>query len=141
LYPPNGTLVLDSPVPYVEGDAVEVVGGNMSGAVVPSRLLGNGSLEITVSEEVREADRFAWVFKIGFGGVEVLGGELGPGNGSGVVDGNGNGNANGTNGSRPGGTGSPIATQASNGVSGVHADVCSTIVAVAVAMFVAALAC
>jgi alpha-L-fucosidase len=133
LYPPNGTLVLDSPVPYVEGDAVEVVGGNMSGAVVPSRLLGNGSLEITVSEEVREADRFAWVFKIGFGGVEA---ESGPGNGSAVlVDGNANGT---TNGSRPGGTGSPIATQANSGVGGVRAGVsCSTIAAVAVVMLVA----
>ena len=109
----------------------------MSGAVVPSRLLGNGSLELTVSEEVREADRFAWVFKIGFGGVEQ---ESGPGNGSGVVV--VDGNANGTNGSRPGGTGSPIATQASSGVSGVHADVCSAIAAVAVVMLVvAALAC
>jgi alpha-L-fucosidase len=140
LYPPNGTLVLESPVPYVGGDEVRVVGGNMSGVVVPSRLLGNGSLELTVSEEVREADRFAWVFKIGFGGVEVLGEESGPGNGSVVVV-DGNANANGTNGSRPGGTGSPIATQASNGVSGVHADVCSTIAAVAVVIFVAALAC
>jgi hypothetical protein len=85
---------------------------------------------------VREADRFAWVFKIGFGGVEVLGGELGPGNGSGVVV--VDGNANGTNGSRPGGTGSPIATQASSGVGDGRGrvGVCSTI-AVAAVMFVA----
>jgi alpha-L-fucosidase len=135
LYPPNGTLVLDSPVPYVEGDEVRVVGGNMSGTVVPSRLLANGSLELTIGEEVKDADRFAWVFKIGFGGAEV---ESGPGNGSVVVV---DGHANGTNGSRPGGTGSPIATQASSGVSGVHADVCSAIAAVAVAVLVAALAC
>jgi alpha-L-fucosidase len=133
LYPPNRTLVLDSPVPYVEGDEVKVVGGNLSGAVVPSRLLSNGSLELTVSEEVKMADRFAWVFKIGFGGVEA---ESGPGNGSAVVvDGNANGT---TNGSRPGGTGSPIATQASSGVGGVRTGVfCSTMAAVAVVMLVA----
>ncbi|KJY00675.1 alpha-l-fucosidase like protein [Zymoseptoria brevis] len=66
LYPPNGTLVLDSPVPWVEGDQVEVVGGKASGTVVPTKLLGNGSLEVTVSEAVREADEFCWVFKILF---------------------------------------------------------------------------
>ncbi len=33
---PRDTLVLRSPVPYVPGDNVTVVGGNMSGAVVPS---------------------------------------------------------------------------------------------------------
>ncbi|KAK6440978.1 hypothetical protein LTR95_002801 [Oleoguttula sp. CCFEE 5521] len=70
LYAPNATLVLDSPVPYVSGDQITVVGGNMSGAVVPSRLMANGSLEITVSDAVQAADQYAWVFKIGFGGVQ-----------------------------------------------------------------------
>lgn len=92
LYPPNGTLVLDSPVPWVEGDDVRIVGGNKSGEVVPSRLLGNGSLELTVGEEIRDADRYAWVFKIDFGGVQG-------GNGSAI------------NGTRPSGTGGPVDTQ------------------------------
>lgn len=70
LYPPNGTLVLDSPVPYVSGDVVTVVGGSMSGAIVPSKLLGNGSLQLTVSEAVQKADQYSWVFKIPFGGVQ-----------------------------------------------------------------------
>jgi alpha-L-fucosidase len=79
LYPPNGTLVIDSPVPYVSGDDVQIVGGNMSGSIVPSRLFGNGSLELTISDEVRGADSYAWVFKIGFGGVD----EVGSGNSNG----------------------------------------------------------
>lgn len=70
LYKPNDTLVVDSPVPYVEGDKVTVVGGNMSGTVVPSKLLANGSLMLNVSMAVQSADRYAWVFKIPFGGVE-----------------------------------------------------------------------
>ncbi|KAK3700557.1 hypothetical protein LTR37_015885 [Vermiconidia calcicola] len=70
LFPPNSTLVLDSPVPYVEGDKVEVVGGKMAGTVVPSRMMENGSLELTISEDVRGADKYSWVFKIPFGGVE-----------------------------------------------------------------------
>jgi alpha-L-fucosidase len=71
LYSPNGTLVLDSPVPYVDGDEVQVLGGNMSGTVIPSKLLANGSLELSITEAVRTADQFSWVFKIPFGGVEM----------------------------------------------------------------------
>jgi len=112
LYPPNATLVLDSPVPYVDGDTVTVVGGNASGAVVPSRLLANGSLELTVGGEVRDADRFAWVFKIGFGGVNGVD-ESGPGAGNGS-------------------TGSPIATQTTSGV-GRAVHVCSTAAVIAAA--------
>ena len=73
LYPPNSTLVLESPVPYVQGDQVEVVGGDMAGTVVPSQLLGNGNLQLTVSEDIRNADQYSWVFKIPFGGVEANG--------------------------------------------------------------------
>ncbi|THY27539.1 glycoside hydrolase [Aureobasidium pullulans] len=73
LYPPNATLVLDSPVPYVAGDTVIVVGGNMTGSVVPSRLLANGSLELTISDAVRASDEYSWVFKIPFGGVQTMG--------------------------------------------------------------------
>jgi alpha-L-fucosidase len=73
LYAPNATLVLDSPVPYVAGDQVTIVGGNMSGSVVPSRLLSNGSLELTISDAVVAADEYSWVFKIAFGGVGVNG--------------------------------------------------------------------
>lgn len=71
LYAPNSTLLLNSPVPYVPGDKVEIVGGSMAGTVVPSRLLSNGSLELTISEDVVNADQYSWVFKIPFGGVEV----------------------------------------------------------------------
>lgn len=71
---PNDTLVLDSPVPYVEGDRVEVVGGNVSGMVVPTKVLGNGSLELRIGEEVKKGDRYCWVFKIPFGGGVGAGG-------------------------------------------------------------------
>ncbi|KAK4502875.1 hypothetical protein PRZ48_006301 [Zasmidium cellare] len=80
---PNDTLVLDSPVPFVQGDEVVVVGGNASGAVVPTKLLGNGSLELSISEAVKMGDRYSWVFKIPFGGVAAGNGtETGSGNGT-----------------------------------------------------------
>lgn len=61
---PNGTLTLESPVPWVQGDQVTVVGGSQKGAVVPTRMSSNGSLTIDVSDEVAEADKWTWVFKI-----------------------------------------------------------------------------
>lgn len=85
LYPPNSTLVLESPIPYVEGDRITVVGGNMSGEVVPSRLRSDGSVEIMVDESVVQADQYAWVFKIGYGS----GSGSGSGNETSTVGGNG----------------------------------------------------
>jgi alpha-L-fucosidase len=61
---PNGTLVLTSPIPWVEGDQVTVVGGKKHGHVVPSHKAANGSVILSVSEEVINADEYAWVFKI-----------------------------------------------------------------------------
>lgn len=65
LYAPNETLVLNAPVPYVQGlDQIVVVGGNASGTVVPSEVLSNGSLQLNISQQIREADEYSWVFKI-----------------------------------------------------------------------------
>ncbi|KAH8433485.1 uncharacterized protein LDX57_011119 [Aspergillus melleus] len=61
---PVDRLVLRYPVPWVEGDRVTVVGGRMHGNVVPSRRMNDGSLFLEVSEEVAEADQYAWAFKI-----------------------------------------------------------------------------
>ena len=68
LVQPNGSIVLDSPVPWIAGDLVTVVGGNSSGAVVPSEMLGNESLMLNISSQVQEADEYAWVFKISYSG-------------------------------------------------------------------------
>lgn len=63
---PNGTLTLSEPVPYVNGDVVTIVGGEMDGKAVPSRLLDGGELELRISDMVRDADHYAWVFKIDY---------------------------------------------------------------------------
>lgn len=68
LYAPNSTLTLQSPVPYVVGDKVTVVGGSKAGTVVPSKQFANGSLQLSISDEIKDADMYAWVFKIDFGG-------------------------------------------------------------------------
>jgi alpha-L-fucosidase len=66
---PNETIVLNSPVPWVEGDQVTVVGGNASGTVVPSQMLSNGSVLLNISSQVQQADQYAWIFKISYDGV------------------------------------------------------------------------
>jgi len=59
-----------------------VVGGNISGTVVPSKLLSNGSLQLTISQAVSNADQYSWVFKIPFGGVDAANGMANGGSGS-----------------------------------------------------------
>lgn len=66
---PNDTIVLNSPVPWVAGDQVTVLGGNASGTVVPSQMLSNGSVLLSISSQVQKADQYAWVFKISYGGM------------------------------------------------------------------------
>lgn len=61
---PDGTLALESPIPWVEGDQVRIVGGKMAGGVIPSSRLQNGTLVLDVGDEVSSADEYAWVFKI-----------------------------------------------------------------------------
>jgi alpha-L-fucosidase len=55
---PNATLAIEAPVPWVEDDEVRVVGGNMSGNVVPSRANGAGVV-LNISTEVQRADKWA----------------------------------------------------------------------------------
>jgi alpha-L-fucosidase len=61
---PNGTLTLESPIPWVEGDEIKVVGGTISGNIVSSSTNTDGKVEINISEEIVGADEFVWVFKI-----------------------------------------------------------------------------
>lgn len=84
LYAPNSTLVLNSPVPYLSGDQVTVVGGNLSGTVVPSELLSNGSLRLNISDEVKAADEYSWVFKIAFDGANGTSGSNSSSGGTGT---------------------------------------------------------
>lgn len=63
---PEGRVVVDSPVPFLAGDKVRVVGGIAANAVVSTELLANGSLTLDVPEEVADGDEFVWTFKIPF---------------------------------------------------------------------------
>ena len=62
---PNDTLTVTSPVPYMDGDQVTIVGGNMSGTVIPSSLQ-DGELVLNTSKEIQSSDQWAWMFKIPF---------------------------------------------------------------------------
>lgn len=65
----NSTLTLTSPIPWLEGDQVTVVGGRMHGSVVPSKaLISNGQtvVQLDISKEIQQADQWSWVFKLGY---------------------------------------------------------------------------
>lgn len=62
---PNSTTVeIPDPIPYLEGDKVTVLGGKMDGNVVPSESTGNGSVVLTLSDDIIAADQYVWTFKI-----------------------------------------------------------------------------
>lgn len=63
---PNSTIVLSSPIPWVAGDKVTVVGGHRGGEIVPSQRLANGSVQLDISQDIADADKYAWVFKIAY---------------------------------------------------------------------------
>ncbi|KAI0127263.1 alpha-l-fucosidase [Xylariales sp. AK1849] len=63
----NSSLTLTSPIPWIEDDQVTVVGGTLQGSVIPSRtaIVGNQTVIVfDISEEVRMADQWTWIFKI-----------------------------------------------------------------------------
>ncbi len=121
---PNDTIVLNSPVPWVPGDQVTVLGGNSSGTVVPSQTLANGSLQLNISSTVQKADQYAWVIKISYGG-----------NTSGMGGGNGT-TTNGTSSSTSTSTaGTPTATNSGAArISGLQ-DVASLALSFMLAVF------
>ncbi|CAG7920291.1 unnamed protein product [Penicillium olsonii] len=61
---PNETLALSSPIPWMKNDQVHVVGGQLDGTIVPSKRTENGTLVLSLSDDIMRADHFAWVFKI-----------------------------------------------------------------------------
>ncbi len=61
---PTSTVVITDPIPYLHGDKVTVVGGNMSGAAVDIAQNADGTYTLTPGAGVAAADQYAWVFKI-----------------------------------------------------------------------------
>lgn len=65
----NSTLTLTSPIPWIDGDVVTVVGGSLNGTIVTSQLVtvqGQPALQLDISDEVQAADQWTWVFKISY---------------------------------------------------------------------------
>jgi len=60
---PPASLAIPDPVPWLPGDIVTIVGGSMSGTVIPTTG-GFGTLALTLSSAIRASDQFVWTFKI-----------------------------------------------------------------------------
>jgi alpha-L-fucosidase len=63
---PKGVVLIQSPVPWIEGDKVTVIGGKLAGGVVKSWKDSTGKLALEFTKEVLDADRWVWVLKIDY---------------------------------------------------------------------------
>ncbi|KAF3019828.1 hypothetical protein E8E14_013034 [Neopestalotiopsis sp. 37M] len=65
----NNTLTLTSPIPWIEGDVVTVVGGDLSGTTVSVQSVtvqGQPALQLTIDKDIQTADQWTWVFKVSY---------------------------------------------------------------------------
>ncbi|ETS74158.1 hypothetical protein PFICI_14024 [Pestalotiopsis fici W106-1] len=65
----NSTLTLTSAIPWIEGDVVTVLGGDLSGTAVPIQevtVQGQPALQLDISKDIQDADQWTWVFKISY---------------------------------------------------------------------------
>ncbi|KAI6529597.1 hypothetical protein MCOR10_003667 [Pyricularia oryzae] len=60
----GAVLVVPDRVPFLDGDKVVVVGGALAGTEVPAALNADGTVGLSLSDEVVAADDYVWVFKI-----------------------------------------------------------------------------
>lgn len=58
------TLVVPDKIPFLDGDSIQVLGGSMSGTDVPATRNANGTVTLSLTQDIVNADRFAWTFKV-----------------------------------------------------------------------------
>ncbi|KAK7931825.1 glycoside hydrolase family 29 protein [Apiospora marii] len=57
-------IIRNTPVPWVEGDQVTIVGGQMAGQPIGVESVGENGIRLNITTEMLEADKWAWVFKL-----------------------------------------------------------------------------
>lgn len=65
--PPNSLHITDK-IPYLAGDVITVLGGNLNGAVVPVTLNSDGTVTLAISSAIIAADKYVWTFKLTYKG-------------------------------------------------------------------------
>lgn len=63
---PPFMLYIDDPVPWLPGDTVTVLGGSANGTVVPTARISNGSLALTLNNNIINGDKYVWTFKLSY---------------------------------------------------------------------------
>ncbi|KAH8878752.1 glycoside hydrolase [Thozetella sp. PMI_491] len=61
---PGNSLHISDKIPYLSGDSIVVVGGNSTGTEVPVKVNTDGSVNLTLSDEIIAGDKYVWTFKI-----------------------------------------------------------------------------
>ncbi|KAK8044989.1 hypothetical protein PG993_005013 [Apiospora rasikravindrae] len=54
----------NTPIPWIATDQVTIVGGQMAGQSVDVESLGESGIQLNITHEMWQADKWAWVFKI-----------------------------------------------------------------------------
>ncbi|KAK8069400.1 hypothetical protein PG994_006016 [Apiospora phragmitis] len=62
----GSVAIQNTPIPWVEGDHVTVVGGQMAGQSVGVESLGESGVRLNIPQAMWQADKWAWVFKIAY---------------------------------------------------------------------------
>lgn len=65
---PSTSLKIPDRIPFVSGDMVTIVGGRMNGTVVPAVRNSDGTVTLTLTQAMINADKWSWAFKISYGG-------------------------------------------------------------------------
>lgn len=63
---PSNTVLIPDQVPFLKGDNITVIGGSKKGTIVPATLNSNGTVTLSLSNEIIAADNYVWTFKITF---------------------------------------------------------------------------
>ncbi|KAJ6276640.1 glycoside hydrolase [Bipolaris maydis] len=61
---PNSTLLIPDAIPFLNGDSVQVLGGNMSGTEVTATKNEDGTVALRLDDEILLSDRYVWTFKV-----------------------------------------------------------------------------
>jgi alpha-L-fucosidase len=61
---PGQVVTVSEPVPWMEGDAVTILGGTMDGTTLDASKNEDGNFIINLSDDLIGSDKYVWTFKI-----------------------------------------------------------------------------
>ncbi|KAL5328045.1 hypothetical protein ACEPPN_005752 [Leptodophora sp. 'Broadleaf-Isolate-01'] len=63
---PPTTLIIPDLVPYLPGDTVSILGGSLTGTVIPVTWNSDTTITLSLSNDVIASDEYVWTFKLAY---------------------------------------------------------------------------